>query len=113
MTDASAIHELALWSVGEVTTGTYEVLDVLPIIRTGENMGYGALVTIWQEYDLCRVADTVEGAVYAWFDLQDPEMEVFYGSSAAIAILDDGSLEPVHPELVECIVQVDWETRGY
>ena len=111
--DASVTHELALWSVAEVSTGTYVILDVAPITRTGENMGYGALVTLWQEFDLCRVDQSVEGAVYAWFDVEDPEMEVFYRASKAVAVVNDGTIQEVNPELVECIVQVDWETRGY
>ena len=76
-------------------------------------MGYGALVTIGREYDLCRVDDTVRGSAYAWFDVEDPAMEIFYPASLAVTVLDDGTVEVISPDLVECIVNADWETRGY
>jgi hypothetical protein len=111
--DPDATHELAVWAVEEIGPGAYVITDVAPLVRSGENMGYGALVEVAREYDLCSVQAVVEGNLYAYLDHADPEMEVFYPATLVFTVTADGRVETVDPSLVSCILAPDWETRGY
>ena len=108
-----AQHHLGLWAIERHHRGRSVITDVAPLTRSGQNMGYVALVEVWHEYDLCAVDVSVADDVYAYFDHEDPEMEEFYTATLAYAVSDEGEIVPIDPEIVSCILAPDWETRGY
>lgn len=108
-----AQHHLGLWAIERRHRGRPVITDVAPLTRSGQNMGHGALVEVWREYDLCAVDVSTTDDVYAYFDHEDPEMEEFYTATLVYSVSDEGEIVPIDPELVSCILAPDWETRGY
>lgn len=108
-----AQHHLGLWAIERHDRGRYVITDVAPLTRSGQNMGYTSLVEVWREYDLCAVAASVTGDVYAYIDHEDPEVEESYPATLVYSVSDGGQIVSIDPKLVSCILAPDWEARGY
>ncbi len=111
--DAAATHALAVWAIDRTASGRWVVTDVMPMVRSGANMSYGALVDTSRQYDLCDVDESIGVDVYAYFDHDDPVVEQFYPASDAFGVGEGGQLVVIDGLHVRCILAPDWETRGY
>jgi hypothetical protein len=111
--NSEALHHLGLWAIERDPGGRSVITDVAPLTRSGQNMGYAALVDVWRQYDLCAVDVSVTDDVYAYFDHEDPETEAFYTATLVYSVSTEGEIVPIDPDLVSCILAPDWEKRGY
>jgi hypothetical protein len=106
--DPLALHNLMVWAIEPTGPAGYRITDSVEITLHGGMLGYGALISTDLAPWLCEV-DAALGAVYAFFDAPDePEIERHYPAHIAFSVAD-GSLNPVPPEFVTCILREDPE----